>query len=621
MAVMKKQFTQNSPINKELLPLIEQLKEMDEATLNSLGITLEEVLTLDILADPVKWAEEYLQWFARDYQIPILRQGAKRNRLVLRLGRRLGKTECMCILILWHAFTQINRDWEKSASDPYDILILTPAEKQSVLIYDRLKELIQGSNELKGSISRDVFLRLELHNNTCIQLMTLGTGNGNGGASVRGQRADFLLYDEADFIGTEELVNTLAIANEDPLRIKVLAASTPKGDRKHYYEWCTGASHSYDANADTLEIEEEVKYTYTNRPGKAGNGWTQIYAPSIVNKKLFEVNPDTGLTAIDGLRESLTDMKFQQEVMANFGESEAGVYPKRYIDKALERGDEMNIQYASDLYGVAMNDFDRMGPRILGIDWDNSGAPTNLVGVQFVQKLGLFVPFLRVEIPQSEFTYDNAVKKVIALNEQFNFDWIFCDAGAGESQIQFLRRYGMENPDSGLHHKVIRVNFSEKIETRDPFTFEKVTQHIKPFMVNNLVRNFERGQIALSRSDRHFTKQLEDYHILRIGVDGRPVYTSENDHIHDGFLLAMHGFVVKYSDMLKVHTNAKIATVRNINMNFEPVPSRMSDPNEAKQDDPFAGFTTIGSPRSSRQRGGYRGGGRGRLSMPSRTTF
>lgn len=611
----------NKTLSNDLIPLLDVLLKMQEDELKELGITTEEVLTLEILADPVKWAKEYLNWNARDYQVTILNQGAKRNRVVLRLGRRLGKTECMCVLILWHAFTQLNRDPEKAASDPYDILILTPAEKQSILIYDRLKELILGSPELKGSISRDVFLRLELHNNTCIQLMTLGTGNGNGGANIRGQRADLLVYDEADYIGGDELANTMAIANEDKLRIKVLAASTPSGDRKHYYDWCVGASHSYDADVAALDEYGTVNFNYVNRPGRSGNGWTHVYAPSTVNKKLFDVNPDTGMTGMEELREELTDMKFEQEVMANFGESGSGVYQKRHIDAAIARGAEMNIQYASDLYGVQMNNFDKMGPRILGIDWDSQGAPTNMVAMQYVQKLGLFVPFARVEIPQSEFTYDNAVKKVIELNEQFNFDWIYCDAGAGEAQIQFLRRYGTENPETGLHHKVKRVNMSERIETRDPFTMEVISQHIKPFIVNNVVRNFERGQIALSPNDRHFTKQIEDYHILRWGTDGRPVYTSENDHIHDAFILAMHGFVVHYSDMLKVNTTVQIGKIGSIDMNFAPIATRRID-EEKKIVNPFialASVGTMGAGTKRRSGGGSRRGGR--MPMPSRKKF
>ena len=37
------------------------------------------------------WAKVHINWTARDYQIPILEQGKKSKRLVLRLGRRLGK--------------------------------------------------------------------------------------------------------------------------------------------------------------------------------------------------------------------------------------------------------------------------------------------------------------------------------------------------------------------------------------------------------------------------------------------------------------------------------------------------------------------------------------------------
>jgi hypothetical protein len=361
-----------SNISNELMPVLDQLSKLSKSELENLGLSMEELLTVELLTDPVKWAKEYLNWNARDYQETILHQGAKRTRLVLRLGRRLGKTECMCVLILWHAFTQINRDAEKSQNDPYDILILTPAEKQSVLIYDRLVELIEGSSELKGSISRKVFLRLELFNNTCIQLMTLGTSNGTGATSVRGQRADLLVYDEADFLGSNEIANTIAIANEDKLRIKVLAASTPSGDRRDYYNWCTGASHSYDADIKHIEATQEIKYTYANRPLKEGNGWTHIYAPSTVNKKLYEVNPDTGMTGMEELREEFTDMKFEQEVMANFGESEAGVYQKKYIDLAVQKGKQMKIQYVSDIYGKQARDFPKIGKRILGIDWDSN---------------------------------------------------------------------------------------------------------------------------------------------------------------------------------------------------------------------------------------------------------
>ena len=45
--------------------------------------------------------------------------------MVLRLGRRLGKTDDMCVAILWFAYTQYN----KGPNNQYDIIIATPYEE------------------------------------------------------------------------------------------------------------------------------------------------------------------------------------------------------------------------------------------------------------------------------------------------------------------------------------------------------------------------------------------------------------------------------------------------------------------------------------------------------------
>lgn len=605
-------------VANELLPILNQLSKMSKPQLEAIGLTMEELLTVEILTDPIKWAKEYLGWESRDYQDLILEQGAKRNRLVLRLGRRLGKTECMCILILWHAFTQINVDPTKADTDPYDILILTPYEKQAELIYDRLVELIEASSEFKGSIKRKVFLRLELHNNTCIQLMTVGSGSGSGAANTRGQRADLIVYDEVDYIGEDEITNTYNIRNEDPTRIKILAASTPSGDRRSFYNWCVNASHQYHSDNDHIMSTGEIKYSYENRPGKKGNGWTEVYAPSTVNKKLHLISPDTGMTGLEELREEFSEMRYLQEVMAEFGESLDGVYQKKFIDNALHLGEQLKVEYTSDLKGVQMRDFPRVGPRILGIDWDKKGAATNMVGVQFVQEIGKFVPFVRVEIPRHEFTYAKAVQMIIKLNDVYNFDWIYADAGHGEYQIEDLKIYGMKNPASGLQHKIVRVNFSEKVTVRDPFTMKKEQKHIKPFMVNNLVIAFERGQVALNPNDKDTLKQFQDYKIERWGADGRPVYTSENEHIHDCVMLAMHGFISKYSDMLKVNTTVKVAKLKPLELGGEEEIKERDLPEKKESNTAvFAGLSLIGSSgRKDMSRSGRRS-----MGMPRRNHF
>ncbi|MBQ8992520.1 MAG: hypothetical protein IJ085_00020 [Turicibacter sp.] len=43
-----------------------------------------------------------------------------------------------------------------------------------------------------------------------------------------------------------------------------------------------------------------------------------------------------------------------------------------------------------------------------------------------------FKVMFRIEIPRSEFTYTNAVNKIIELNEIYQFDWIAVDRGYGK---------------------------------------------------------------------------------------------------------------------------------------------------------------------------------------------
>lgn len=179
----------------------------------------------------------------------------------------------------------------------------------------------------------------------------------------------------------------------------------------------------------------------------------------------------------------------------------------------------------------------------------------------------------------------------------------------------------MANPGTGLQHKIKRVNFSEKVEVRDPFTMQKVKHHIKPFMVNNLVIAFERGQIALNPDDKETIKQFEDYHVVRWAEDGRPIYTKDNEHIHDCVMLAMHGFVEKYSDMLKVTTTSAIKKLAPLGIGNH-VQSRDIPEKEEQRVIPIAGMAILSSRRSgSQRRSGGRTSRRASMGPPKRTSF
>ena len=180
---------------QECLALIDELKGIDNIiedrvtlVVSSAGASIQEALEYVVTNSPILWAKVYLNWTCRDYQFPILMEGKRAKQLVLRLGRRLGKTDSMCILIWWYAYTQLN----KGPNEQYNILILTPYETQVDLIFDRLKQLLQGSPLLESMVTRSIHHRYELSNGTIITGLTAGASGGTGGSNnTRGQRADY----------------------------------------------------------------------------------------------------------------------------------------------------------------------------------------------------------------------------------------------------------------------------------------------------------------------------------------------------------------------------------------------------------------------------------------------
>lgn len=442
--------SQIDPLVKLLLPLDAQLDKRLKYVQSNMKISRQEALEYIVTDNPVLWAKVYLDWEARDYQFAILTEGKKSKKLVLRLGRRLGKTDDMCVLILWFAYTQYN----KGPNNQYDIIIATPYETQIDLIFKRLHQLIEVSPLLQGLVSRDVHHNIRLRigdTESNILGLTAGANNSSGGAnSTRGQRADVIILDECDYIGSNQVTNILNIRNEAPERIRLICASTPSGKHEEYYRWCQGASKKYYPSQDDIKNNRFSGYQIDEKAVGEGNGWTEIYAPSNVNKELLKINPDTLQTYLEDIRDELSEMRYVQEVMAEFGEEEMGVYQKKYIQQAIAEGERLKYRYITNWPKEQREAYLKRTQgqciRLLGIDWDKYAAATNMVCMEFDRfhqdEEGRIVPMFkmlfRVEIARSEFTYINAMNKIIALNDEYKFDWIAIDRGYGKSAIAFF---------------------------------------------------------------------------------------------------------------------------------------------------------------------------------------
>ena len=189
------------------------------------------------------------------------------------------------------------------------------------------------------------------------------------------------------------------------------------------------------------------------------------------------------------------------------------------------------------------------------------GASSSILILDYDLIKRKFKVIKRVEVPRAEYSYDAAVNLIVELNDQYNPAWIYCDSGAGEYQIERLHIIGEERPSTGLRNKVKRMNFKQSLDVTDPVTFEVTRQPMKPFMVTQLQIAFEREMMILSPFDEVLHKQLIDYSVEKIGANGQPVFTSENEHFIDALGLANLAFVLEFPRLTDVIKEVETQTI------------------------------------------------------------
>lgn len=413
----------------------------------------------------------------------------------------------------------------------YRCLFVTPYENQVRLIFIRLKELIDGSPLLKKEVKRMTQnpYMIEWKSGSMIIGFTTGAASGSGGASIRGQRADYIYLDEMDYLGDGDF-DTVAMIAAERGDIGMFVSSTPTGRRSKFYECCTNKKMNFKEH----------------------------YHPSMHNPNWNE--------EMEGeFRAQLSELGYIHEVLADFGPQETGVFDKEKIDMAttFEMYAYAKLNYFQEQkmkeLGITPN-FYMYEPgeraygnpfRCMGVDWDKYSASSSIVILDYDVIRKKFKVIRRVEVPRGEYSYDNAVNLIVELNDIYNPSWIYCDRGAGEYQIERLHIIGEQRPSTGLRNKVKGFQFKNVLEIMDPVTRVVTKEPLKPFMVNQLVIAFEREKMILSPFDETLHKQLIDYEVERISQSGTPIFTSVNEHFVDALGLAYLAFVLEFPELTK----------------------------------------------------------------------
>lgn len=261
----------------------------------------DKKIMAEIFADPVKFAYCFIKirdrktgqlvpWQAREYQANEMRDQAIKK--VLRWGRRCGKTESQIVYALYMCMKVPG----------FRVVMVTPFENQVRLIFMRLFEILEDSPYVQMAVKNKTKnpYQLIFDNGSAILGFTAGTRSGQGGASLRGQRADLIYMDEADYLNDTEIEAIVAIALERP-DIQIALTSTPTGKRGFFYKACTDPAMGY-------------KEFYT--PSTALPGW---------NRKMEEE-----------FRAMFSEVGYQHEVLAEFGAEVTGVFNKMKVDQAIE---------------------------------------------------------------------------------------------------------------------------------------------------------------------------------------------------------------------------------------------------------------------------------------------
>lgn len=255
----------------------------------------EELKTARSLLDPIEWAKELLDWhcldpdgevwkrknpdeyyewikkhpnesilgksrYHRSYQALVARCSSKRK--VFRWGRQLGKSEILMIIALFHLFTKPG----VMENEGYRIVVMAPYQSQIDLLFNRVDELLRSTATTANAVlshTKSPPRRLELHNHSMMIGFTAGSKSGGNADNIRGQKANMLVVDEADYLNPGDLESAISVITNQQ-NANVFMSSTPKGTREKFYNACQSRLYRefhYPSHANPL-WNEDLELTF-----------------------------------------------------------------------------------------------------------------------------------------------------------------------------------------------------------------------------------------------------------------------------------------------------------------------------------------------------------------------
>lgn len=470
------------------------------------------------VADIVRWASKYLKlptgepWVARWYQEQVLRCTSRRK--MLRIARRTGKTDLVCVEICYYLFTEPN----------IKVVVAGPQKSHTEEIITRVRAFINSNPALASMVTRDVsapWYEIKLTNGARLRGFAAGTKGKGEGVGIRGQDADRLYLEEMDYVDEKAITGAVIPILQTTPNTALVGFSTPSGFQTPYYKFCEENPHYI-----------EFHYNYKVLPH-----WKNVEME----------------------RSSFTEADWTHEYLAEWGSAEEGVYKPSYVDAATQ-----TYVYGDHIKSPTWR-------YCIGTDW-NEKHGTEIVVVGRNMLNGMHKVVEAILVPRSEFTQLSGVQALIEMNQKWKPDFIYIDAGNGSTNYELLRKTAYEQRRADGDRDTARLldilkkyDAGSSLKIKDPITGEEVRMPAKPFMVNASVRIFEQKRIHISANDQILEKQLRNYIVQRMTPTKVPVYGLANaavgDHRLDALNLALVAFQLEFSDLHTVNILTTVGAV------------------------------------------------------------
>lgn len=489
-----------------------------------------------IMNDPVVWASKFVKLPSGEYFKPSFVQdkifSASKNKVVVCVHRRAGKTYALAIIVLWLLFTHPN----------CKIIFLAPGEPQIEKFYQTLDELL-GANPMLSAcigVNKNSPYRRSVIQGNGKESYIWGFVAQKGSKSVRGQEADYILIDECDFIEADNWASITPVIEGDRFRkVKpVMYATSTPGDSEDslFMKWVANTENNPEYDIIHVPITENEEYTQEEI------------------ERIEALHRQTGRMA-----------EFEREYLLKIGfNSNKQVFQPRFIERSARLNDWEEITYGpARPYPDAIYQLPKKREgeiRVVAVDWDRVQAGPSILIAQYLPK----DPYLRVlwreEIDKNtDHLFTWTCQYLLDIHKHVQWDHLMSEATRDTMQIETLHLMArQQNPQ--LIEKIHDVDFNSNYETRDAQNKEVIKRRLKQMMVGNLQKLFEDDRILIPKGDAVLKKQLQQYKILNFTERG-PSYSKENEHFIDTLGMAAWAFFKYYDNPFKIIPVTKVVAV------------------------------------------------------------